>query len=295
MNISQIKYFLETAKCLNFTKAAQHLFITQPTLGRQITEIESELNMLLFVRSNKGLTLTPAGIVLYEELSVLMNDYEKAVKKASLASQCITGKLNIGILDGLSIKEFIPEMVSIFEKNHPNIEIIIKRKSFRALLEELNKNELDAIISFSFHINEHQELKTIKLKKYEPAFVVPLKNPLSKKEKLEFKDFKYEPLAIVKKEECPGGVEFIVNKFLLEAGFYPNLHFLDSMDDVVLWVESGMRCALLNMEMDLVRSDSLKMYPFEDGRDDNFIELAYLDENKNFALDLLKNYYASKA
>jgi len=271
------------------------LFITQPTLGRQISEIETELNMLLFMRSNKGLTLTPAGIVLYEELSVIMSDYEKAVKKASLASQCITGKLVIGVLDGLGVKEIIPEMVEHFEKNHPNIEIILKRKSFKALLEGVRTGELDACISFTFHINEYPELKKIMLKRYEPAFVVPLKNPLSKKEKVEFSDFKDEILAIVKKDECPGGVELIRNTFFLTAGFYPQLHFLDSMDDVILWVESGMRCALLNMDMDLVRSDSLKMFPFEDGRDDDFIELGFKEENKNFALNLLKNYYASRA
>lgn len=295
MNISQIRYFLETAKCQNLTKAAQHLFITQPTLGRQISEIESELNVLLFIRNNKGLTLTPAGIVLYEEFSRLIEEYDKAVKKASLASQCITGKLNIGILDGLGVESFIPDMVTYFEKKHPNIEIIIKRKSFKALLEDLNKGELDASISFSFHIKEYHELKSMHLKSCTPAFVVPLKNPLSKKEKLDFKDFKDEPLAIVKKEECPSGVELIINTFLLNAGFHPKLHYLDNMADVVLWVESGMRCAVLNMEMDLVRSDAIKMFPFGDDRKINDIELAFKENNKNFALDLLKNYYAWEA
>lgn len=48
MNISQIRYFLEVARCKNLTKAAQNLHITQPTLGRQISTIESDLNAQLF-------------------------------------------------------------------------------------------------------------------------------------------------------------------------------------------------------------------------------------------------------
>lgn len=295
MNISQIRYFLETARCQNLTKAAQHLFITQPTLGRQISEIESELNVLLFKRNNKGLTLTPAGIVLYEEFSILIEEYDKAVKKASYASQCITGKLIIGILDGLGVESFIPDMVTYFEKNHPNIEIIIKRKSFKALLEELNEGKLDTSITFSFHLAEYPEFKSIFVKRSSPAFVVPLKNPLSGKQSLDFIDFKDEPLAIVKKEECPSGVELIINTFLLKGGFYPKLHFLESMADVVLWVESGMRCAVLNMDMDLKRSEALKMFPFDDERNVNDIRLAFKEDNKNFALDLLKNYYAREA
>ncbi|WKY48181.1 LysR family transcriptional regulator [Eubacteriaceae bacterium ES3] len=263
MNISQIEYFLETAKCLNISKAAQNLFITQPTLGRQISKIETELNTLLFIRSNKGLTLTPAGIVLYEEFSKIIDDYGQAVKKATLASQCIAGVLNIGIVDGLEIKSFIPQMVTYFEINHPNIEIIFHRKSFFALLEDLNNGRLDASISFDFHLKEYPELKTIWIKKNIPAFIVPIKNPLSKKEKLTFSDFKDEPLAIVRKEECPSGVELVINSFLKNAGFYPRLHFLESMADVLLWVESGMRCALLNTDMVLKHSDVVKIYPFE--------------------------------
>lgn len=67
MTLVQIRYFLEVARCKNISEAEKHLFITQPTLGRQLTAIESELNMQLMIRSNKGIQLTPAGIVLQEE------------------------------------------------------------------------------------------------------------------------------------------------------------------------------------------------------------------------------------
>lgn len=295
MNISQIRYFLEVAKCQNLTKAAHILHVTQPTLGRQISVIESEVNALLFIRTNKGLELTPAGIVLYEEFSRIIEDYDRAVDKAFLASQCITGKLNIGILDGLEIQNYIPEVVAYFEKTHPNIEIIIKRKSFLDLLDELIVGKLDASISFTFHIKERSELDSIFIKKSIPAFVVPLTNPLSEKKSLQFTDFKDEPLAIVNKEECPSGVELIINTFLKNTGFYPKLHFLESMADTVLWVESGMRCAVLNMDMNLKRSDTIKMYPIEDDTELLNIELAFRGDNNNFALNLLKNFYAKKA
>ena len=52
MNMIQMKYFITAAKCLNFTKAADKLFITQPALSRQIASMEAELNMQLFIRNN---------------------------------------------------------------------------------------------------------------------------------------------------------------------------------------------------------------------------------------------------
>ena len=64
MTLTQIKYFIEVAKCLNFSEAAEHLFITQPALSRQITAIETELNMQLFIRGSKKLSLTPSGQLL---------------------------------------------------------------------------------------------------------------------------------------------------------------------------------------------------------------------------------------
>ena len=51
MNMIQMKYFITAAKCLNFTKAADKLFITQPALSRQIASMEAELNMQLFIRN----------------------------------------------------------------------------------------------------------------------------------------------------------------------------------------------------------------------------------------------------
>lgn len=67
MTITQMKYFITAAKCLNFTKAASQLYITQSALSRQIVAMEEELNLQLFVRNNRQVKLTPAAVVLLEE------------------------------------------------------------------------------------------------------------------------------------------------------------------------------------------------------------------------------------
>ena len=61
-----MRYFMELAKCLNFTKAAANLYVAQPTLSQQIAELESQLGVTLFNRNSRNVTLTPAGKILQE-------------------------------------------------------------------------------------------------------------------------------------------------------------------------------------------------------------------------------------
>ena len=75
MNMIQMKYFITAAKCLNFTKAADKLFITQPALSRQIASMEAELNMQLFIRNNRSVRLTPAAVVLLEGFEKIYNEH----------------------------------------------------------------------------------------------------------------------------------------------------------------------------------------------------------------------------
>ncbi len=72
MNLTQIEYFLEVAKSLNFTKAAKSLHVSQPALSKQIANLERDLEVLLFFRTNKAVSLTPAGAQLEKDLQVVL-------------------------------------------------------------------------------------------------------------------------------------------------------------------------------------------------------------------------------
>lgn len=291
MTLSQIQYFLETARYKNISVAAKHLYITQPTLGRQLTAIEKELNMQLMIRSNKGIRLTPAGIVLQEEFEKLMSVYKNGVEKAAQASQGFSGTLSVGILEQLKVAELIPPIVDYFESNYPNIDISIKSLSFKELVDGLYQKKLDASISLDVNFVEQPELLMQNLKRYTPAFAVPISHPLSRKAQLEYQDFSGIPLAIVDREDCKAGVAQVEERCRQYGGFYPNLYFTSSMKDAVLWVESGKKCAILNMEMKIADSDMVKMYPIEVAREEgNYIQLAYMEENDNIALRLLKEF-----
>ena len=131
MNISQLNYFIEIAKCLNFSEASKRLFISQPSLGRQMTSIESELNMQLFIRSTKGLKLTPAGIVLLNELEKIKPLYLEAIEKAEQISHGYISNLRIGIIEGLNLYDVLADISNYFETEYPNIKVFFVQYSFQ--------------------------------------------------------------------------------------------------------------------------------------------------------------------
>lgn len=91
MNTVQMEYFIKAAQLLNFTEAAEQLYVTQPSLSRQIIAIENELNMQLFIRKNNTVQLTQAGNVLYQGLKKVHKSYMDTVSAAKQQTVVLLG------------------------------------------------------------------------------------------------------------------------------------------------------------------------------------------------------------
>lgn len=290
MTLTQIKYFIEVAKCLNFSEAAEHLYITQPALGRQITAIETELNIQLFIRGGKKLSLTPSGHLLLTEFSKFLQLYDMIIDKAREAQQGITGHLNIGIIEGYDITTTLPGFIEYLEANYPNIHLNMQRLSFSQLTEKLYDQSLDAVISYDFHMKGKAGVTCIPIETHYPTIAVPFSNPLSKKDNLALTDLKNETLAIVKENECQSGVSLVIDTMLQYGGFYPDFYFTETMEDAILWVESGMRCALFNTGMTIMNSPKVKSFPLPELPSMDIL-LCWKPQNDNFALKILIDYF----
>ena len=108
MTIFQIQCFLNVAEYLNFTEAANHLFVAQSSLSRNVSNLEEELGMKLFVRTKKYVRLTSSGAILYEEFSKLMKLGEAAVQKARNAELGENGSLVLGVIETQRSENFLP-------------------------------------------------------------------------------------------------------------------------------------------------------------------------------------------
>lgn len=141
MELRVLKYFLTVAREENITKAAEVLHITQPTLSRQLTELEEELGTQLLIRGKRKLILTDAGILLRrraEEISEMTERLEREIKD----SDNLSGKVSIGC-GGVGSVDIVIKAIEFFKIEFPSVSFEIYTNSADFVKERINKGLLD--------------------------------------------------------------------------------------------------------------------------------------------------------
>jgi DNA-binding transcriptional LysR family regulator len=125
MNIQNLKYFITVSQCLNFSKAANELFITQPTLSHCISTLEKELDVVLFIRNKKSVRLTKEGEIFQQAAQEIVENYETALKKIRAISTERGRALKTGFL-GSPFYQYFPRWIPAFRSAYPKVEISLQ-------------------------------------------------------------------------------------------------------------------------------------------------------------------------
>ncbi|MGN0600057.1 MAG: LysR family transcriptional regulator, partial [Oscillospiraceae bacterium] len=120
MELRVLNYFLMAAREENITKAAQLLHVTQPTLSRQLMQLEDELGVKLFRRSNHRIVLTDEGMLLKRRAQEMIDLAEKT-KLDLVKSEQLSGEIAIGSGEFLSFS-FLAEIMSAFQQKNPLVK-----------------------------------------------------------------------------------------------------------------------------------------------------------------------------
>lgn len=139
----QLKYFIVSAQLLNFTTAAERLYMTQPALSRQIASLENELGVKLFRRQNNVLELTAIGSFFYTRILGVYEDLEQIAKEVRALGAGIEGRLRIGLMED---QRLLPQVVSAIHslvQEHPKLDIQISRYNYSDLIEKLDNDGID--------------------------------------------------------------------------------------------------------------------------------------------------------
>lgn len=257
MNITQMKYFITAAKCLNFTKAADKLFITQPALSRQIASMEAELNMQLFIRNNRSVRLTPAAVVLLEGFEKIYNEYNVTVAKALNSFQGLSGELNIGILEGTYVGDLFPEVLQHFATYYPNVKVNLRNYSFNALIEGLYANKLDMIITLLFDVESRDKMKYEIIEHTKDHIVVHKDHRLANASYVKLSDFKDDTFIMVSTEDSEESPKLIIDA-CKSCGFNPKVKFASSLQEEMLWVQAGVGVCVLDSRNLLFNNDTVR-------------------------------------
>ncbi|NLW78234.1 MAG: LysR family transcriptional regulator [Ruminococcaceae bacterium] len=139
-----VQCFYAVAESGSFSRAAEILFLTQPSVSRNIKVLEAELGYTLFRRTTRSVQLTPQGEMLFEVLKKTMAIWQAGLKEVQAAGRGLTGRLRIGLLNGW-VLERLP-IIDTFQRRYPGVQIEIHKFRYLELAEMLLRGALDLII-----------------------------------------------------------------------------------------------------------------------------------------------------
>ena len=143
MTTKQMDYCIELARTLNFSRAAENQFVSQPTLSYQIRLLEDEIGFAIFERSGKGASLTPAGAQFVGFLSGMREDLKRAIEQGQNFSAKYRDSISISLIVRQAIY-FLPEAMRLFSASHPDVQIIPKFQYDNGM-DDFLKNETDIL------------------------------------------------------------------------------------------------------------------------------------------------------
>ena len=239
MELRVLKYFLATANEKNITKAAQILHITQPTLSRQLMELEEELGKKLFIRGKRKLILTDEGILLKKRAEEILELVEKSEKEIMTSDEVINGEIFIGGGESDAMR-IIAQVSKKLQKKHPFIHYHLFSGNGDDVLEKLDKGLLDfGILIAPVDIRKYEYIKLPKTDTW--GLLLRKDSPLAKNEVIRPQDLFDIPL-ICSRQTL---VREDISKWLGED--LDNLNVISSYNliyNASLMVEEGAGCAL---------------------------------------------------
>ncbi len=188
MELRVLNYFLAIAREENFTKAAQQLHVTQPTLSRQIADLEQELGVKLFVRSNHTIALTEDGMLLKRRAQEILSLADKTKQDFLQKDEALSGVISIGSGEFRST-EYLAKIIAQFRKKYPKVTYEIYSGNAINIRDYIERGLLDiGLMSEPVDMRKYNFVNMPVKEQW--GLFVPDDSPLSTKERISPEDLK---------------------------------------------------------------------------------------------------------
>jgi len=263
MNIHQVHIFNIAARTLSITKTAKKMHLSQPSVSIQIKDLEDALNVRLFERINRKISLTDAGKIFFEyserllklidEMNAVMNDF----------SSGDVGRLLLGASSTVGIY-VLPSYLGDFKEIYPKAEIALMIQNRQEAVEQCIAGELD--FAFMQDPPRHPDLQAEFFLKDELVIVCSPKHRWANRDHLTMKTLISEPEPIILREEGSGTrdlIEYVLKRFGIERKVTMEL---SSSEGIKRAVEANLGVAVLSKAIieNELKNKSLVCLPIKD-------------------------------
>ncbi|SRR5579859_858784 len=142
MDLKALRYFVEVVRQKNFTRAAELLHVTQPTLSKMIRQLEEELRSDLLVRSSRGVWTTDVGDILYRHGCQILEQVRSAVDEIAEVEGLTRGELRLGLTPMMGAARF-PDVLRTFRKRYPNIALTAIEYGSKRMAQSILDGEVE--------------------------------------------------------------------------------------------------------------------------------------------------------
>ena len=228
MDIQQMKYFLAVAREENISRAAEYLYITQPSLSHAISQLENELGVPLFEKSGRNTTLTRFGeefLVCAEHTLSTLDAGVSSIRKSARGE----GLIRLGFLRTLGV-EFIPRLAAGFLKKNAELDIHFTFHTgvTQHLLEGLAARKYDLI--FCSEPLEKENLTVIPIQKQDLVLITPKDHPLASRNDIDLEETLLYPHIFFDKSS---GIRNVVDRMFSQIGRQPEIAYETEEDQVI--------------------------------------------------------------
>lgn len=199
MTIIQLQYLIEVANCGSFSAAAEHCFVTQPSLSMQVKSLEEELGVVLLDRSKKPVIPTEAGAIVIAQAQETLKAYNTIRESVAELKGETAGKLRLGVIPTIApylLHKFIPDFV----KSYPRVELEIREMVTADIIEALRRDKIDAALVASGTCGEGILERDLFSDRFY-AYVSP-SNPLYERSNIRIEDIDLKDLILLSRGNC---------------------------------------------------------------------------------------------
>lgn len=240
MEVHQLRYVVAVARTGNFSRAAEHCHVSQPSLSQQIKKLENELGERLFDRMKRAAKLTPSGEAFLRRAIRILDELEAARREAAEAKDLLHGTVALGALPTIA-PYLLPGVLADFGRKFSGVEVIVQEDTTAQLMKLLLACEIDFAIA-SEPIRDNR-MEVVELFGEELLLALPPGHPLAQKRSVSLSDLENEKLIVMKEGHCLGDQ---VLGFCNRRDLRPGISFRSAqLETIQALVRSGLGLSLI--------------------------------------------------
>jgi LysR family transcriptional regulator, benzoate and cis,cis-muconate-responsive activator of ben and cat genes len=244
MELRHLRYFVAIAQEENISQASKRLHVSQPSLSRQIRDLEDEVGIALLKRSAKAIQLTESGQVFFAEAKAALQRVEDAVSLTRAIAKRKQNHIRIGHSAAASI-EAIPKILGIFQRMQHQSKVELRTLTTQEMLRGLRCGELDICLSVWGDSESLQDLVVEEIGAYSLLVAAPKTHPFARLRKVPVRDVAKEPVLTLFKSSYPWYNSYIARLLSPHNDSFAFAEDHEHAGSVIAAVEAGRGVAIV--------------------------------------------------